>query len=74
MLGRVQAAVQMTLAASTALAQVFSSLLAKQLHSVENVFVLAGCVTIIAGVAAILTLREAALQVAQSEMVHAPSQ
>ncbi|MCP4519570.1 MAG: MFS transporter, partial [Delftia sp.] len=74
MLGRVQAAVQMTLAASTALAQVFASLLAKLLDSVENVFVLAGCITIIAGVAAILTLRDAARQVAQSEMVRAPSQ
>lgn len=74
MLGRVQAAVQMTLAASIGLAQIFVSLLEKLLNSKENVFIMSGCITIIAGVAAILTLREAARQVAQSELVQAPPQ
>lgn len=72
MLGRVQATVQMTLAVSTALAQGLSGILAKLLNSVENVFVLAGGVTIIAGVAAILTLRGAAREMAQSALVRAP--
>jgi DHA3 family macrolide efflux protein-like MFS transporter len=73
MLGRVQATVQMTLAVSTALAQGMSGALAKLLNSVENVFVLAGIVTIIAGVAAILTLRDAAREMSQSALVRAPS-
>jgi MFS family permease len=73
MLGRVQATVQMTLAVSTALAQGLSGALAKLLNSVENVFVLAGMVTIIAGVAAILTLRDAAREMSNSALVRAPS-
>jgi MFS family permease len=72
MLGRVQATVQMTLAVSTAAAQGLAGILAKLLNSVETVFILAGCVTIIAGAAAILTLRDAARQMAESELVHAP--
>jgi DHA3 family macrolide efflux protein-like MFS transporter len=69
MLGRVQATVQMTLAVATAMAQGLAGVLAKLLNSVENVFILAGFVTIIAGVAAILTLREAAREMAKSELV-----
>jgi len=65
MLGRVQATVQMTMAVSTALAQGMSGLLAKLLDSVENVFVLAGGVTLAAGVTAILTLRDAAREMAR---------
>ena len=72
MLGRVQATVQMTLAVSIALAQGLAGIFAKLLNSVENVFILAGCVTMIAGAAAILTLRDAARQMAESELVHAP--
>jgi DHA3 family macrolide efflux protein-like MFS transporter len=72
MLGRVQATVQMTLAASTAVAQGLAGVLAKILNSVEAVFFLAGCVTIIAGLTAILTLREAAREMAKSELVRAP--
>jgi MFS family permease len=72
MLGRVQATVQMTLAVSTAVAQGLAGVLAKLLDSVEDVFVLAGGVTIIAGMTAILTLREAAREMANSELVHAP--
>jgi len=72
MLGRVQATVQMTLAASTAIAQGLAGVLAKILNSVEAVFFLAGCVTIIAGLAAILLLREAAREMAKSELVRAP--
>jgi MFS family permease len=65
MLGRVQATVQMTMAVSTALAQGMSGLLAKLLDSVENVFVLAGGVTLAAGVTAILTLHDAAREMAR---------
>jgi DHA3 family macrolide efflux protein-like MFS transporter len=72
MLGRVQATVQMTLAAATATAQGLAGILAKILNSVEAVFFLAGCVTIIAGLAAILLLREAAREMAKSELVRAP--
>lgn len=72
MLGRVQATVQMTLAVSTAVAQGLAGILAKLLNSVEDVFVLAGGVTVIAGMTAILTLREAAREMANSELVHAP--
>lgn len=72
MLGRVQATVQMTLAVAIAVAQVAAGLLAELLHSVENVFVLAGVVTIVAGVAAIVTLREAAREMADSALVRAP--
>ena len=72
MLGRVQATVQMTLAVSTAVAQVLAGVLAKLLDSVENVFILAGCVTIVAGVVAILTLRDAAREMSQSELVRRP--
>ncbi len=71
MLGRVQATVQMTLAVATALAQGLAGVLAKLLNSVEYVFALAGCVTIIAGLAAILTLRDAAQEMAKSELVRA---
>jgi DHA3 family macrolide efflux protein-like MFS transporter len=72
MMGRVQATVQMTLAVSTALAQGLAGILAKLLNSVENVFILAGCITIVAGVAAILSLREAAREMAESELVRNP--
>jgi MFS family permease len=72
MLGRVQATVQMTLAVATAVAQGLAGILAKLLNSVENVFILAGGVTIVAGVTAILTLRDAAREMAQSELVRAP--
>lgn len=72
MLGRVQATVQMTLALSTGLAQGMAGVLAKLLDSVENVFILAGLITIVAGVAAILTLRDAAREMAKSELVRAP--
>ncbi len=72
MLGRVQATVQMTLAMATALAQGLAGILAKLLNSVESVFALAGCVTILAGVTAILTLRDAAREMAKSELVRAP--
>ena len=65
MLGRVQATVQMTMAVSTALAQGMAGLLAKLLNSVENVFVLAGVITLAAGVTAILTLRDAAREMAR---------
>jgi hypothetical protein len=68
----VQATVQMTLAAATATAQGLAGILAKILNSVEAVFFLAGCVTIIAGLAAILLLREAAREMAKSELVRAP--
>jgi MFS transporter, DHA3 family, macrolide efflux protein len=69
MLGRVQATVQMTLAVSTAVAQGLAGVLAKLLRSVENVFVLAGVVTLIAGLGAILMLRDAAQQMAESDLV-----
>lgn len=72
MLGRVQASVQMTLAVATATAQGLAGVLAKLLNSVENVFVLAGLVTIVAGVTAILTLRDAAREMANSALVRAP--
>lgn len=72
MLGRVQATVLMTLAVSIALAQGFAGVLAKVLNSVESVFILAGCITIIAGVATIITLRDAAGEMAKSELVRAP--
>lgn len=72
MLGRVQATVLMTLAVSIALAQGFAGVLAKVLNSVESVFILAGCITIIAGVATIITLRDAAREMAKSELVRAP--
>jgi len=72
MLGRVQATLQVTLAVSTTVAQGLAGVLAKLLNSVENVFVLAGGVTIVAGVAAIVTLRDAARKLAKSELVRAP--
>jgi MFS family permease len=72
MLGRVQATVQMTLAVATAVAQGLAGVLAKILNSIEAVFFLAGCVTLIAGLAAILTLRDAAREMAKSELVRAP--
>ncbi|UCC62953.1 MAG: MFS transporter [Anaerolineae bacterium] len=72
MLGRVQATVQMTLAVSTAIAHGLAGILAKLLDSVESVFFLAGCITMIAGLTAILTLREAAREMAKSELVRAP--
>jgi MFS family permease len=72
MLGRVQATVLMTLAISIAVAQGFAGILAKLLNSVESVFILAGCVTIIAGAATIITLRDAAQEMAKSELVRAP--
>jgi DHA3 family macrolide efflux protein-like MFS transporter len=72
MLGRVQATVLMTLAISIAAAQGFAGILAKLLNSVESVFILAGCVTIISGVATIITLRDAAQEMAESELVRAP--
>jgi DHA3 family macrolide efflux protein-like MFS transporter len=72
MLGRVQSTVQVTLAVSTAVAQGLAGILAKLLDSVENVFVLAGGVTIVAGMAAIFLLREAAREMAESELVRAP--
>jgi MFS family permease len=72
MLGRVQATVQMTLAVATASAQGLAGILAKLLNSVESVFILAGCITIIAGLTAILTLRGAAREMAKSELVRAP--
>jgi DHA3 family macrolide efflux protein-like MFS transporter len=74
MLGRVQATVQMTLAVSIAIAQALAGGLAKLLNSVENVFIVAGCVTMIAGLASIVTLREAAREMAESELVRAPQQ
>jgi len=74
MLGRVQAAVQMTLAVSTAVAQGMAGILAKLLNSVENVFVLAGGITIVAGVTAIVSLREAAREMSESELVRAPQE
>jgi MFS family permease len=72
MLGRVQATVQMTLAVSTAVAQGLAGVLAKLLKSVENVFVLAGVVTIVAGITSILALNDAAREMAKSELVRAP--
>jgi MFS family permease len=72
MLGRVQATLQVTLAVSTTVAQGLAGVLAKLLNSVENVFVLAGGVTIVAGVAAIVALRDAARKLAKSELVRAP--
>lgn len=72
MLGRVQAAVQTTMAVSTAVAQGMAGILAKLLNSVEIVFVLAGGVTIVAGVTAIFSLREAAREMSESELVRAP--
>jgi MFS family permease len=72
MLGRVQATVQMTLAVATAVAQGLAGVLAKLLNSVESVFVLAGLVTIFAGVAAIVLLRDAAQEMAKSELVRTP--
>jgi DHA3 family macrolide efflux protein-like MFS transporter len=72
MLGRVQATVLMTLAVSIAVAQGFAGVLAKLLNSVESVFILAGCVTIIAGIATIITLRHAAREMAKSVLVRAP--
>jgi predicted MFS family arabinose efflux permease len=72
MLGRVQATVQMTLSIATAIALGLAGLLAKILNSVESVFVVAGVVTAIAGLAAIFTLRDAARKLAQSELVRSP--
>jgi DHA3 family macrolide efflux protein-like MFS transporter len=72
MLGRVQAAVQMTQAVGTALAQGLAGVLAELLKSVENVFILAGGVTVIAGLAAIFTLRDAAEELAKSQMMRGP--
>lgn len=71
MLGRVQATVQMTLAVSTAVAQGLAGILAKLLNSVENVFILAGGVTIVAGITAIVTLRDAAREMSESVLVRA---
>ena len=71
MLGRVQASVQMTLAVSTAVAQGLAGVLAKIINSVETVFILAGVVTIIAGLAAIVALRDAAREMLKSELVRA---
>ena len=72
LLGRVQATVQMTMAVATAVAQGLAGIFAKILNSVESVFILAGCITMIAGLAAILTLREAAREMAESELVRGP--
>jgi MFS family permease len=72
MLGRVQSVVQMTIAISIAAAQGLAGVLAKLLNSVENVFILAGCITIIAGLASVFTLRDAAREMAKSELVRAP--
>jgi len=72
MLGRVQAAVNMTIAISTTLAQGLAGLLAKVMNSVEAVFMMAGGVTVVAGVAAIVTLREAAAEMARNRLVRAP--
>jgi MFS family permease len=72
MLGRVQASVLMTMAISIAVAQAFAGILAKLTKSVENVFILAGCITMIAGIASIITLRDAAREMAESELVRAP--
>jgi MFS family permease len=71
MLGRVQATVQMTLAVSTAVAQGLAGVLAKLVNSVEAVFILAGVVTMVAGLTAILALRDAAREMVKSELVRA---
>lgn len=72
MLGRVQSSVQMTLNVATTAALGLAGILAKLLNSVENVFIFAGLVTIVAGLAAIVTLRDAAREMANSELVRAP--
>jgi hypothetical protein len=49
-----------------------AGILAKLLNSVENVFVLAGGVTIVAGITAIVMLRDAAREMSESVLVRAP--
>jgi DHA3 family macrolide efflux protein-like MFS transporter len=63
--GRVQSAVNLIVAAGTALAEGLSALLGHFL-GVQTVFVAAGAVTVLAGVAAIYTLREAAQAVSRT--------
>jgi DHA3 family macrolide efflux protein-like MFS transporter len=72
MLGRVQATVLMVLAISIAVAQGLAGVLAKLLNSVESVFILAGCITAASGTATVILLRDAAREMAKSELVRAP--
>lgn len=71
MLGRVQSVVQMTIAAGVGLAQLLASASAG-LFGNEPTFVMAGLVTIAAGIVSITSLREAARKMAEHELVQAP--
>jgi DHA3 family macrolide efflux protein-like MFS transporter len=70
--GRVQAVVNLVVAAGTALAEGLSAVMGHFL-GVQTVFVAAGIITAVAGVASIYTLRSAALAVSHGGGTDAPS-
>ncbi len=72
MLGRVQSVVQMTIAVGIGAAQFLAGISAS-LFGNEITFIIAGLVTIVAGVVAMVTLREAAREMANHELVRSPS-